>query len=380
MRSPNGYGGISNLGGNRRNPFRVRITTGWEYDENTGRQKQQYATLGYYPTRKAAMIALAKYNENPYDLDKNKITFGEMYAKWSAAAYAEIGEVAVRSYSAAFKKLSPLHDRKMRELKKNELQAVMDSLADYSESTQNNAKIVMSGIFGYCMENDLIDKDYSQFVKIKPPKEKEEIHFPFEAEDVKLLWDNLDLPIPLRYSAKDIRDTFPVDIILMMIYTGMRPSELLKLRTENINLEDRYMIGGLKTRAGKERIIPIHEKIYPLIKARYDAAGEWLIPYKSDKPPTLGQYRDYLFDPVMKKLNLDHLPHDGRHTFATFADDYELKEYHIKLIMGHKIDDITKRIYTHPSPADLVEAVNKINFLKKRNTTKNSHSAINLQP
>ena len=366
MRSPNGYGGISNLGGNRRNPFRVRITTGWEYNEKTGRQKQKYATLGYYPNRKAAMIALAKYNENPYNLDKNKITFGEMYNKWSAVAFDEVGKTTINSYSAAFKKLAPLHDRKMRELKKNELQAVIDALSGFSESTQNNAKIVMSGVFNYCMENDLIDKDYSKFVKIKPPKEKAEIHTPYEIEEIKLLWDNLDLAVPLRYSAKDIRNAFPVDTILMMIYTGMRPSELLQIKTENVKLEERYIVGGLKTESGKERIIPIHEKIYPLIKARYDAAGEWLIPYKSDKPPALGQYRLYLFNPIMEKLKLSHLPHDGRHTFATFADNYGLKEYHVKLIMGHKIEDITKGVYTHTSPAELVAATNKINFLEKQ--------------
>lgn len=371
MRSPNGYGGISNLGGNRRNPFRVRITTGWEYDEKTGRQKQKYATLGYYPNRKAAMIALAKYNESPYDLDKNKITFAEMYAKWSATAYTEIGKTAVNSYSAAFKKLAPLHDRKMRELKKNELQDVMDALSGYSESTQNNAKIVMAGVFSYCMENDLIDKDYSKFVKTKPPKGKTEIHFPYEANEIKLLWDNLDLAVPVRYSAKDIRNEFPVDTILMMIYTGVRPSELLNMKKENVNLKERYMIGGLKTEAGKERVIPIHEKIYPLIKARYDVAGEWLIPYKGDKPAALTQYRNFLFNPIMDKLQLSHLPHDGRHTFATFADNYDLKEYIVKLIMGHKIDDITKGVYTHTSPAELVAAVNKINFLEKQIKAKN---------
>lgn len=65
MRHPNGYGGISFLGANRRNPFRVRITTGWEYDEKTGKSKQKYATLGYFATRKEAMIALADYNKNP---------------------------------------------------------------------------------------------------------------------------------------------------------------------------------------------------------------------------------------------------------------------------------------------------------------------------
>ena len=365
MRNPNGYGGISNIGGNRRNPFRVRITVGWEYDKKTGKQKQKYATLGYYPTRKDAMIALAEYNKDPYDLDKAKVTFEEIYMKWSASAYPKMGENSWRTYVAAYKNLEPLHKRKMRELKKNELQDVMDMLADKSDSTQNKAKVVMSAVFKYCIENDLVDKDYSQFVTINSNGKASEKHVAYTSEEIQLLWNNLDLGVPLRYSAKDIRDIHPVDLILIMIYTGMRPGELLQIKTENIHLDKRYMIGGLKTEAGKNRIIPIHEDIVPLIEARYSAAGEWLIPYKSDSPPTMNQYRNFLFDPVMEKLKLKHLPHDGRHTFTTFADKSDLKDHVIKLIVGHAIKDITKDVYTHVTAEELVEAVNKIDFLKK---------------
>ena len=69
MRLPNGYGSISKLPGNRRNPWRVRITTGWAFDESTQKAKQQYATIGYYPSKQSALQALAAYNTNPYDLD-----------------------------------------------------------------------------------------------------------------------------------------------------------------------------------------------------------------------------------------------------------------------------------------------------------------------
>jgi len=365
MRNPNGYGGISNIGGNRRNPFRVRITAGWEYDKKTGKQKQKYATLGYYPTRKDAMIALAEYNKDPYDLDRAKVTFEEIYMKWSASAYPKMGESSRRSYIAAYKNLEPLHKRKMRDLKKNELQDAMDLLADKSDSTQNNAKIVMNVVFKYCMENDLIDKDYSQFVSTNSNGKATEKHIAYTPDEIQLLWDNLDLAIPLTYSAKDVRDVYTVDLILIMIYTGMRPGELLDVKKENVYLDKRYLIGGFKTEAGKDRTIPIHEDIVPLVEARYSAAGEWLVPYKSDNPPTMNQYRKYLFDPVMEKLKLNHLPHDGRHTFSTFADRANIKDHVIKLIIGHRIKDITKDVYTHVTAEELVEAVNTITFLKK---------------
>lgn len=64
MRLPNGYGSITKLSGNRRNPYIVRITAGYD---NEGRQIRKI--LGYYPNRKRALEALAAYSENPYDID-----------------------------------------------------------------------------------------------------------------------------------------------------------------------------------------------------------------------------------------------------------------------------------------------------------------------
>ena len=67
MRNPNGFGSVHNTGGRkkRRNPWRARVTDGWELCEKTGKAKQIYRTIGYYPTRQAALIALAEYNKCP---------------------------------------------------------------------------------------------------------------------------------------------------------------------------------------------------------------------------------------------------------------------------------------------------------------------------
>ena len=364
MRNPNGYGGITVLPGNRRNPYRVRITKRYVYDKETGKSKQEYFTLGYYPTRKAAMIALAEYNKDPYDLDKAKITFEDIYIRWSADAYPKLSESAVNVYKAAYRQLEPLHDAKISSLKKKELQDVMDSLSGLSKSYQTKTKSLMRAVFGYCIENDLIEKDYSRYVKINDNDDGEQKHVAYTEEEIKKLWDNLHTPIPFKYSAKDIREICVTDLVLIAIYTGLRPGELLQIKTENVHLEDRYMIGGFKTKAGTDRIIPIHDDIFPLVEKRYNEAGEWLIPYKSDSPPTMNQFRAYMFDPLMSIMEMNHLPHDGRHTFATFGDRSNAKEHIIKLIMGHKTGDITEDGYTHVSVEDMVKEVNQIVFVK----------------
>ena len=65
MRLPNGYGSVKKLSGNRRNPWIVTKTDGWEINPDTGRTKQKKIIIGYYPSRQAGLQALAEYNANP---------------------------------------------------------------------------------------------------------------------------------------------------------------------------------------------------------------------------------------------------------------------------------------------------------------------------
>ena len=65
------FGGIRKLSGNRRRPFQVRITKGWEIVD--GKEKQIFSTLGYFKSRQEAMIALAEYNKEPFDIDTKKV-------------------------------------------------------------------------------------------------------------------------------------------------------------------------------------------------------------------------------------------------------------------------------------------------------------------
>ena len=63
----------------------------------------------------------------------------------------------------------------------------------------------------------------------------------------------------------------------------------------------------------------------------------------------------------LRKLGLgSHSPYDCRHTFATLMSRAQADDHCIKLIMGHRIDDITKRVYTHKVIEDLIMEVNKI--------------------
>ena len=79
MRLPNSFGSVYKLSGKRRKPWAARKTVGWKTIEDTMQCHPVYAFIGYYATRAEALQALTAYNENPYDLKADTITFKEVY-------------------------------------------------------------------------------------------------------------------------------------------------------------------------------------------------------------------------------------------------------------------------------------------------------------
>lgn len=342
MRNPNGYGSITKLSGKRRRPWIVRITTAIIEDENNpGKIKQIRKTLGYFPTRAAAMQALADYNNNPFDLDVSKMTFAQLYERWSEDKFRKISKSMRGGYTAAFKNCAALHDMTFKDLRAVQLQkAVDESAVSYSSLTK--IKTLFSQLYKYAMYNDIVEKDYSKLVSVgkddSDPKRK-----PFTEEEIEKLWENIDMPY--------------VDTILIMIYSGWRIGELLDIKAADVDMKELTMRGGLKTAAGKNRIVPIHPKIEPLIRKYYENGAETLITLPGSSTPH--PYPRYLrnFAKTCEKLGMNHCPHDCRHTFATLADEAGANVISIKRIMGHSSKDVTEKVYTHKDIAALRKAI-----------------------
>ena len=62
----------------------------------------------------------------------------------------------------------------------------------------------------------------------------------------------------------------------------------------------------------------------------------------------------------MKYLKLTQRPHETPHTFITKAKACNVDEYILKLIVGHAIDDITEKVYTHRTIDQLRAEMEKI--------------------
>lgn len=341
MRFPNHYGSIVKLPGNRRRPFAVRITAGWTDD---GKQIQKY--LGYYAKRTEAIAALAEYNQNPYDLNKDTLTFAQLYDKWAANKYPD-GDIP-NTYAAAYKRLPALHDMPFSDIRKRHIQGEIDH-CELGFSTKKMMKTLCNQLFKYAIDLELVSVNHAQNVDL-PTNEQSRIHQPFTPEELATLW---------QYP-----DDLGARLALILTYTGLRPTELLKIKTEDVHLQDRYMCGGMKTAAGKNRVIPIAEKIFPFIVDLYDPGQPYLVTDPRDGKPmaTYDRLREHAWkrSPALQALNRPHLPHDGRHTCASLMDDAGVPLKIMQLILGHRSANITHRVYTHKTIQQLVEAINTI--------------------
>lgn len=329
MRMSNGFGGVVKLGGNRRRPYGVRITTGWKDG------KQQYHYLGYFESRGDALLALANYNADPYRLEDANITFAEMYTRWKESRDEELTKDNKYAYDGAFKNSAMLHNYNFVEIRSEHLKKCMKA-CDKSHATKSKMKQLWNQMYQFALENDMKVTNYSQFVKVKSEAPKNKNIFTIAERDE--LWkENTELS----------------DIAIILLYTGMRIGELLDIEIENIHLEERYMIGGLKTEAGIDRVIPIHERIVPLIEKYMQNRVRYLFEYRNEQL----KYQTVLIR-WRKRFGKDHKMHDTRKTFISWMHEKDVPIETIRVIVGHAAKGVTEQRYLTTSIDKLVKTVN----------------------
>lgn len=304
---------------------------------------QKFVTIGYFPSKKAALQALSEYHKNPVTIGSGSVTFKDVFDLWLEKDGQKLTEKNLLTHTNAFKKSEPLHAMKMRDIKADDMQKIMDGMTA-GKSSQEKLKVMWSKLFRLAIERDIVQKDYSEFVRLNDQAKAPEPRRPFSKEQITTLWKNLD--------------TVPgVDLILMMIYTGTRIGELLSVEREHLHLSERWIdLQGTKTKAAK-RAVPIHTKILPLIERRL---GSQYLCEKDSKPITYSHFLYSLWRPAMERLGFKgFVPHSTRHTAISLMTDAGIDERLIKKIVGHSSGDITGH-YTHAYIDSLVREIDKI--------------------
>lgn len=364
-RLKNGFGSIRKLSGNRTNPYAV-------FAPSTCRDERGYQiydkALAYCPTWEIGFSVLAMYHTGQYkegdsvqnlleDVAHSKLTpvvnkilsalnvgsiegetFSQVYDKFMEWKFNEnnrkLSNITRISYNTAFKNCTALHDKVFIKLKTIDLQNIVDE-CPLKHSSKQLIVNLLKQMYKYAAIHEMIEKDYSTYVTVKTENDNVK-GVPFTKDDIQKLWINSNNPVCAN--------------ILILIYSGLRISEY---ETAEINLKEGYFFGGVKTEAGKNRYVPIHSAIMPLVKGN---------PNRLNK--SSHYFRFNMYD-TLKKLGIQkHTPHDCRHTFAMLCDESGVKETDKKFIMGHAFQDVSNAIYGHRTLDYLKEQIELIKVNK----------------
>lgn len=342
MKLPNGYGTVYKLSGRRRKPWIARKTVEWKDG------KQIVSTIGTYKTKSEALQALSDYNNDPYDLIVSKDTFSDMYEKWFKETFDENSNYnTMNGYKAAYANCERLYNMRMSDIKTPHLQSVLDNCDKNYESVRR-IRILFNKIYEYCLYHEYVTKNYSENLKINVEKHKQERQA-FSSEEIQLLWD--------------IADTNQfVPIVLMLIYSGLRISELLNLKKEDTNIDEQWFyVRASKTEAGI-RVVPIANKVLPFWKNYIDKSQcEYVVCTIDGKRLNYDNFTRRYWKPLMKELNLNHTIHETRHTFISQMVMRNVNQTILKKIVGHKsFMSLTEKVYTHIEIQELLDEINNL--------------------
>ncbi len=368
-RRPNGSGTVVKLSGRRRKPFCAKVTLD---ERNLTNGEKKRLVIGTFETYQEALNALSLYSltvnntiskKEAMEIDpevyqkvqdkmsKKVPTFLDIYYILDKDDFSLLSPHTQNNMHGAIKHLKKLHYLKIDQITLKMIQDVFDEDGS-NHGTQVHMKTICTKVFRYAVVNQYIsrDDDYTSYIRVAKYEESD-MHRPYTINEI----------LALKKAG-----TPEAHIMLIFIYTGLRINEMLNINRNNIHIDEKcdddgterlisYMITGSKTKAGKNRIVPIHDDIKQYV------IDELLKPEKRLVDVSYPNFTNRtVLIKVNKLLDTHHTMHDTRKTFATLCQMNNLNVYIRKKVLGHRMNDITFDVYTNESKNRLWTEINKI--------------------
>ena len=394
MRLRKGFGTVRKLSGNRRNPYAVHPP------KVDGVRPKAICYVNDYHV---GVCVLNAWHNGAYypgmELDLRTRKLNDVVGTYTASTFQSVydlywdhlfGESAVKvrdkssraGVRSAWLKLDSIRYKTLDEVTIRELQEIVNRVAkEYSKSTVTRLMSLIKGMYHFAYPRELCRKQYGLYVEV-PKVKDEEHHDSFTDEEIEKLWeasgattgaqvmDESDAGNETDHAAADTAQSptkmiTPVDrqtaatvrMILTMIYSGYRIGAWDPKAGMTVNLENMTFTGGVKTDAGKNRVVPIHPSIRDLVSGMRLETGEMaFLTGKSES-----QFRRDM-RAALEKLGIRTLtPHSCRHTFHRLLERAGVNEADRKRLMGHSLKgDITNGVYGHRGIEELRAEIEKI--------------------
>ena len=272
-------------------------------------------------------------------------TLSDIYNFWLVRYSPVYSKSTQGLMKAAWNYLRPLWGREVRSIKIAEVQELLRPL---TPSMQKATKRMYAKLEHLAFGMDIIEREGAVFLQV----EKETPH-------PRTTLSMADLEELYRHTGE-----WFVDVTLVLCYTGFRAGELIRIKKSDVNVSLSEITGGIKSRYGVHRIIPIHPKIMPIIQRWMDSEpGEWLIGKENGHPFVLCDIEHAVAMATAAYCSQTHIPHECRHTFySNLQRSGETSAACAARLMGHNPYGLPVDIgvYSHPSPDQLKKAIHSL--------------------
>jgi len=224
--------------------------------------------------------------------------------------------------------------------------------AKNGSSSRSSARMLSSfrRFYGYLFHQELIDSNPTE--KVSMPKISRSLPQIISEEQVLRL-----IKAPIAKKSLGCRDRTMLELLYA---TGLRVSELVKLKKNQLNLNQGFI--RVVGKGDKERLVPIGTISQRWLKKYLDTAfheiigdrqTDYLFPTKTSDAMSRQAFWQ-IIKKYSKKADIEvHLsPHTLRHAFATHLINHGADLRVVQMLLGHS-DLSTTQIYTHIAQARL---------------------------
>jgi integrase/recombinase XerD len=204
--------------------------------------------------------------------------------------------------------------------------------------------VAIRGFYRFLVQEKILRNDPARLIDL--PKSGLKLPHVLSREEIELLLKAPDIRKPIG-----VRDAAMLELLYA---AGLRVSELINLKLQDINLEAGFV--RIFGKGSKERIVPIgshaREKVRTYLKAvRSRRLKQTTTPYlfiaRAAKPMTRQGFWKLLRRYALKAgLKKKITPHSLRHSFASHLLEGGADLRAVQIMLGH-VDISTTQIYTH---------------------------------
>jgi integrase len=148
--------------------------------------------------------------------------------------------------------------------------------------------------------------------------------------------------LPQFYQAvKGLPNPIVRDYLLLLLFTGMRLSESISLRWDDVDLKQKILrLPATVTKAGRALVLPMSDFVHDLLVARRSIGNAgFVFPGKKGAHISNPQH---IFREIGGEIGMQLSAHDLRRTFITIAESTDISPYALKALVNHSVGaDVT---------------------------------------